>query len=162
MTDRNITVVNLSNGTVVLYDPDTRMNIRWEKKGAKRKVSLEKLKEAIWNQGVAALFTDGFLKIEESDAKNILVELELEEEDATPEEQHILVLTDIQRKRLLTTAPFGEFKETFNKLGLEQRQQLADYAIENKLIDFEKCDYIKNGIGTDIISAVRLSADDEK
>lgn len=161
MADRSITITSLNNGRVVLYEPYVRLNIAWEKKGVKRKVSLEKLKEAIWTPGVAALFTDGFLMIDEADAANLLVELGLEEEGTAPEEKNILILTDAQRKRLLSTAPLSEFKETFNKLGLEQRQQLADFAIENKLIDFDKCDYIKNGIGTDVISAVRLRAEEK-
>lgn len=155
MEDRNIIIKSDITGRVNLFDPQTRMDITWERKGAKRSVSLAKLREAIWSTGVANLFIDGALVIDEKDAFKIAQDLGLEDSYAT-EPTNLIILNDAQRQRLMTTAPMSEFKETFETLNYEQRQNLADYAIQNKLINFDKCEYIKTAIGTDIIQAIKL------
>ena len=46
---------------------------------------------------------------------------------------------------------------------LEQVKELAQYAIENEIADFDKAEIIKKIIGTDIISSIQLKkADEEK
>ena len=53
---------------------------------------------------------------------------------------------------------FNKFKEQVKKLGYEQVRDLAEFAIQNKLADFEKCEFIKEICGKDIIQAIRLSS----
>lgn len=144
-----------ANGIVNLFEPFSRLDITWTKKGEKKPLNLNQLQEAIWTEGVANLFRDGYLIIDEKDAHDIMVTLGLESEFEGAE-QLINVLTEAQQKRLLTSAPFGEFKETVGNLGYEQIQLLAEYAIDNKCTDFDKCSLIKELVGTDVTKAIEL------
>ena len=59
--------------------------------------------------------------------------------------------------------PKSEFKTKIRDLPLEQVKELAQYAIENEIADFDKAEIIKKMIGTDIISSIQLKkADEEK
>ena len=161
MENRRIMVESLVKGTVILVEPMTHLRVEWRKKGERKPVPLEKLKEAIWTQGVNALFTEGLLGIAEKDSFELLKELGLEAPDAKEPEQ-VIVLNDAQRTRLLKSAPISEFKETFDSIGYEQKQQMADFAVEKQIIDFNKCEYIKEQIGVDVIQAVKLRNDADK
>ncbi len=161
MENRRIMVESLTHGIIVLYEPITRLRIEWRKKGEKKPVPLDKLKEAIWTEGVNAMFKEGILGIAEKDSFELLKELGLEAPDAKEPEQ-VVVLNDAQRTRLLKSAPISEFKETFDSISYEQKQQMADFAIEKQIIDFNKCEYIKEQIGVDVIQAVKLRNDADK
>lgn len=161
MEKTRIMVKNLTHGRVVLVEPTTRIRIEWGKKGEKKPVPMDKLKEAIWTTGVMNLFKDGILGIDEPDAFEIYKELGLESPEAKKPEQ-VIILTDSQRKRLIETAPMAEFKETFDKISYEQKQQLADFAIENKMVNYDKAEYIKSQIGVNITKAIELRAEDAK
>lgn len=155
--NRRIKIKSGANGIINLFDRYSRLDMTWNKKGSIKPVELGKLKEAVWAQGVANLFIDGYLLIDEKDSKDILIELGLETPTEDADEEPIInVLTDPMRKRLMTSAPLGEFKETLKTLNYEQLQLLAEYAIENSYIDYDRCDYIKTLIGVDIIKAVEL------
>lgn len=156
--NRRIKIKSGANGVINLFDRYSRLDMTWNKKGSIKPVELGKLKEAVWTQGVANLFIDGYLLVDEKDSKDILIELGLETatEETEEVEPVINVLTDPMRKRLMTSAPFGEFKETLKSLNYEQLQLLAEYAIENSYTDYERCDYIKSLISVDIIKAVEL------
>ena len=154
-----VKVVNLISSRVNINIPDVRLNRIWEKKGAVKVVPFEQLQEAIYNPGVEALFTEGILGIEDLETKK---KLGLEPED-TEEPVNIIVLNDAQRKRYLTVMPLAEFKTEIKKLPLKQVRELAQYAIENEIANFDKAEIIKKMIGTDIISSIQLNkADKEK
>lgn len=55
-----------------------------------------------------------------------------------------------------------EFKEKVKKLSYEQIIQLADYAVANRLADFEKAEFLKEICGRDIIQSIRLSAQNKE
>lgn len=82
MEKTRIMVKNLTHGRVVLVEPTTRIRIEWGKKGEKKPVPMDKLKEAIWTTGVMNLFKDGILGIDEPDAFEIYKELGLESPEA--------------------------------------------------------------------------------
>ena len=161
MENKRIMIENLVNRQVGITIRELNLSRSWEKKGAKKPIELDVLKQAIYDPGVEGMFVNGLLGIAEPNAKEILVELGLESEDSE-EPENIIVLNDKQRRRLMTVAPMEEFKNTLKKLGLEQINQLADYAIENKLADFDKCELIKQACGIDINKAITLKRANEE
>ena len=157
--ENKVKVVNLISSRVNINVPDIRLSRVWEKKGAVKVIPFEQLEEALYNPGVEALFREGILGIDDLEVKK---KLGLEPEDAT-EPVNIIVLDDDQRKRYLTVMPTVEFKSKLQELPLEQVRELAQYAIENEIANFDKAEIIKKMIGTDIIGSIQLNkADKEK
>ena len=153
-----VKVVNLISSRVNISVPDVRLNRIWEKKGAVKVVPFDQLQEAIYDPGVEALFTEGILGIEDLEVKK---KLGLEPED-TEEPVNIIVLNDQQRKRYLTVMPFGEFKDKVKELSVEQVRELAQYAIDNEIADFDKAEVIKKITGTDIIGSIQMNKQDKE
>ena len=154
-----VKVINLISSRVNINVPDIRLKRIWEKKGAVKIIPFEQLEEAMYNPGVEALFREGILGIDDLEIKK---KLGLEPEDAE-EPVNIIVLDDQQRKRYLTVMPTGEFKAKIKELPMEQIRELAQYAIDNEIANFDKAEIIKKMIGTDIISSIQLNkADNEK
>ena len=157
--ENKVKVVNLISSRVNINIPDVRLNRVWERKGAVRVIPFEQLEEAMYNPGVEALFREGILGIEDLEVKKALG---LEPEDAA-EPVNIITLNDNQRKRYLTVMPTGEFKVKIKELPIEQIRELAQYAIDNEIVAFDKAEIIKKMIGTDIIGSIQLNkADTEK
>ena len=155
--DKKVKVTNLVSRRVNVTLPEMRFRRVWETKGAVRTIPFDELEEAMYNPGVEALFRNGVLGIEDMSVKK---ELGLEPEDAE-EPVNIIVLNDQQRKRYLTVLPLPEFKEKVKELSRDQIQELAKFAIDNELIDFEKDSYIKELIDIDIIGSIQLNKADE-
>ena len=155
--DKKVKVTNLVSRRVNITLPEMRFRRVWETKGAVRTIPFDELEEAMYNPGVEALFRNGVLGIEDMSVKR---ELGLEPEDAE-EPVNIIVLNDQQRKRYLTVLPLPEFKERVKELSRDQIQELAKFAIDNELIDFEKDSYIKELIDIDIIGSIQLNKADE-
>ena len=152
MENQKVMVENLTNGRIGVTIPELHLRRTWERKGAKLPVELSVLKEAIYYPGVSYMFTQGMLGISDMKAK---IELGLEEEGAT-EPQNIIILTDMQRRRLLTVAPISELKETLAKLPYEQVKELVNFAIDNKLTDYERCSLLEKITGTKIVKSIEL------
>lgn len=155
--DKKVKVTNLVSRRVNITLPEMRFRRVWETKGAVRTIPFDELEEAMYNPGVEALFRNGVLGIEDMSVKK---ELGLEPEDAA-EPVNIIVLNDQQRKRYLTVLPLPEFKERVKELSRDQIQELAKFAIDNELIDFEKDSYIKELVDIDIIGSIQLNKADE-
>jgi len=156
--EEKVKVKNLISSRVNIDIPEMRLSRVWEKKGAVKVIPFDQLEEAMYNPGVEALFTEGILGIDDLEVKQ---KLGLEPED-TNEPVNIIILTDAQRKRYLTVMPTSEFKTEIQKLPLEQVKELARYAIENEIANFDKSEIIKKMIGTDIISTIQLNKVDEE
>ena len=153
-----VKVTNLVSSRVNINIPDVRLNRIWEKKGATKTVPFDQLEEALYNPGVEALFREGILGIEDLEIKK---QLGLEPDDAT-EPVNIIVLNDQQRKRYLTVMPFGEFKEKIKDLPVEQIRELAQFAIDNEIADFDKAEVIEKITGVDIIGSIQMKKQDEE
>ena len=153
-----VKVTNLVSSRVNINIPDVRLNRIWEKKGATKAVPFDQLEEALYNPGVEALFREGILGIEDLEIKK---QLGLEPDDAT-EPVNIIVLNDQQRKRYLTVMPFGEFKEKIKDLPVEQIRELAQFAIDNEIADFDKAEVIEKITGVDIIGSIQMKKQDEE
>ena len=150
MENKQVMITNTIKSRVGITVPELRLNRIWEKKGAKKPIDFETLQQAIYNPGVEYLFKQGILMIEDMEVK---IALGLEVEGAEPT---IIVLSDADLHRYLTTMPTFEFRNKVKELGREQVQALVDYAIENELTPWDKCDILKELTQVDIISAVQL------
>jgi hypothetical protein len=156
--ETKVKVENLISSRVNIVIPELNLRRVWEKKGAVKTIPLEQLEEAMYNPGVEALFRDGTLGIEDMEVKKYLG---LEPEDAE-EPVNIIILNDQQRKRYLTVMPTAEFKEKVRELPIEQVRELAQYAIQNEIANFDKAEIIKQMIGTDIIGTIQLNKADQE
>ena len=156
--EEKVKVVNLISSRVNIDVPDVRLKRVWEQKGAIKAVPFDQLAEALYDPGVEALFREGILGIEDLEIKK---RLGLEPEDAT-EPINIITLDDNQRKRYLKVLPLHEFKEKIKELSREQISELAQYAINNEIIDFDKAEIINKIVGTDIIGTIQMNKADKE
>ena len=156
--ETKVKVKSLISSRVLLSVPDLRLRRVWEKKGAVKIIPLDQLEEAMYNPGVEALFREGALGIDDMEVK---IALGLEPEDAK-QPVNIITLTDDQRKRYLTVMPLHEFKEEIKKLPIEQINELAAYAIEHEILDYDKSELLLKLTDIDIISAIKLNRADKE
>lgn len=154
-----IIIISNSNSRVGIDLPEIRFSRQWASKGAKIAVEKDIFEQMMYDEGTRYMFETGILYTEDMEAKK---EVGLEPEDAT-EPKNIIILTDAQRKRYMTVMPFAEFQTEVKKLGYEEVQNLADYAIQNELVgDLKKRDLIKELIGKDIVKAIDLNKQDKE
>lgn len=156
--DNKVKVKNLVSSIVSINVPDARLKRVWEKKGAIKTIPFEQLEEAMYDPGVEALFSSGTLGIDDMETKQ---KLGLEPEDAK-EPVNIIILDDQQRKRYLTVMPLSEFKVEVKKLPIEQIKELAQFAIENELVDFDKDGILKEMVNIDVIKTIELNKADQE
>lgn len=92
------------------------------------------------------------LYIEDMETKK---NLGLEPADAE-EPTNIIVLSDKERRQWMVTMPVSEFAEKVKLLSHEQLIAIVEYAIANKLGDFEKSAILKELTGRDVVTAIQL------
>lgn len=157
MENKQVMITNTIKSRVGINVPDLHLKRVWEKKGVKKPIDFETLQQAFYDPSVEYLLREGILYIDDMEVK---IALGLEAEDA--EVPAIVILSDNDLKRYLTAMPTFEFKEKIKTLGREQIQALVDYAIENELTPYDKCEILKEITQTDIIRAVQLNRDDKE
>lgn len=145
-----VKITNMVNNSVSVAIPELNFKRTWPRKGSVISIDLEKLKEMQYDPGFEYMLREGILYIEDMEAKK---ELGLEPEDASAPE-NIIVLTEKQQKEYMTELEQKDFEEKVSKLSLEQVQSLADYAVNNKLSDMDKCNFLKELCGRDIIQSI--------
>lgn len=155
---KKVKVTNNVNQYITLTEPSLNFRMVFERKGASRFVDLEMLQQLIYNVGVEHMFKQGLLTIDDMEAK---ITLGLEPEGAK-EPVNIIILTDAQKRRHLTVSPMDEFKKTVDSLSLEQKKELARFAIANELIgNMEKVDYLQEKTGIDILKAIQMNREEK-
>lgn len=151
MENKKVMVTSNAVGRVIINVPSMHFRREWERKGAKKPIEMEILREIFYDPGIEKMFRMGILYIEDMSVK---IELDLEEE-GTEEPTNIVVLSDKQRAELLgDTTDFENFRETCNNLSQQELANLVDYAIEKQLINMDKCRYLKIKTGKDIIRTI--------
>lgn len=149
-----INVTSLAIGEVSVFQPSIPFKASWPSKGSTRQIDEEVLEQLMYTSGFEYMINNGILYIEDMNVKK---KLGIEPEDAvTP--VNVIVLTDADKRKYMVNYDLNKFKEQVKKLGYEQVRDLAEFAIQNKLADFEKCEFIKEICGKDIIQAIRLSS----
>ena len=155
--ENKVKIENLISSRVILSMPELRLKRVWEKKGAIKTIPFEQLEEAIYDPGVEALFVDGVLGIADMDVKK---KLGLEPEEAE-EPVNIIVLSDKERKEWLVDLSVAEFRNKIKELPREQVIELANYAVDNEITNFEKSEILKRAVGIDVLSIVKLNRDNK-
>lgn len=158
MEDTTVVVESMIKGTVSINLPEINLRSEWPTKGTKRMLSLEKLKQAMYEPGVENMFKQGILYIRDMNAK---IELGLEY-PGTTEPTNIKLLDDAMKKRMMGPMPMRDFKQKLTECSLEQIQDLVSYAIENEIADFNKAEVLKEYTQTDIINAIQLKRSIER
>ena len=153
-----VKVVNLVSSRVSINVPEIRLSRSWEKKGAVKTIPFDQLEEAMYDPGVESMFKNGVLGIEDMKIKK---KLGLEPEDVE-EPVNIIILNDQQRRRYLTVMPTAEFKMKVQELPIEQVKELAQFAIQNELIDFEKDEILKKMVNIDVVKSIELERADKE
>jgi len=156
--DNTVTVKNMTNSPVTIMSRNHHLIREIAPHGASTYFDKTLFEQLLFEPGIKYMIDSGILYIEDMETKK---ELGIEPEDAK-EPVNVIVLTDKQRRQYMVNLSLDEFKEKVDKLGYEQVELLADYATANKLIDFDKCEYIKKKSGRDIISAIRLTRQNQE
>ena len=86
--------------------------------------------------------------------------LGLEPEEAE-EPVNIIVLSDKERKEWLVDLSVAEFRNKIKELPREQVIELANYAVDNEITNFEKSEILKRAVGIDVLSRVKLNRDNK-
>ena len=153
-----VNIVNTTNGSVFVEVREIPFRHDWTVQGAKFAVEHDVLEQLMYDKGFKYMIDTGMLYIEDMEEKKALG---IEPEEAE-EPVNIIVLTDKERRRYMVNLSLKEFKEKVRKLSYEQVMQLADYAVANRLADFDKVEFLKELCGRDILQAIRLSAQNKE
>lgn len=153
MSNEKVIVKNMTNSPVYIMSETTSFRREVAPKGGQAPIDRELFEQLMYEPGIKYMIDSGILYIEDLEQKK---ELGIEPEDAT-EPVNIIVLSDKQRRQYMVNYSLDKFKDKVDQLSYEQIEELADYAIANRLMDFDKCEYIREKCGRDIITAIRLS-----
>ena len=153
-----VNIVNTTRGSVFVEVREIPFRHDWTVQGAKFAVEHEVLEQLMYDKGFKYMIDTGMLYIEDMEEKKALG---IEPEEAK-EPVNVIVLTDKERRRYMVNLSLEEFKEKVRKLSYEQVTQLADYAVANRLADFDKAEFLKELCGRDILQAIRLSAQNKE
>lgn len=150
MTKVNIT--SMVRGEASVFDPSIPVRVSWPTKGTTRAVEEEVLEQLMYNRGFKYMIDTGMLYIEDLEEKK---KLGIEPEDAT-EPVNVIILKDADKNKYMNMYSVDKFKEEIKKLSYEQIVDLADYAIEHEIANFDKGEILKKLCGKDIIKGIQL------
>lgn len=153
MENSKVKIINMANAPVSVKIPAIPFQREWMGRGAVVLVEKDKLEDMMYDIGFKYMIDTGILYIEDFETKK---ELGIEPADAT-EPVNIIVLSDLDKKRYMTSMPLKEFKIQTKKLNREQLDILVDYAVANHYADFDKAKVLRDLTGRDIIQTIKLS-----
>ena len=148
-----VKVTSTTVGEVSVFDPSIPFRASWPAKGSTRPIEEETLEQLIYFPGFKRMIDSGVLYIEDMEVKK---RLGIEPEDAT-EPVNVIVLSDQEKNKYLKMYSADKFKEEIKKLSHEQLIDLADYAIENKIADFDKSEILEKACGKNIVKGIQLA-----
>lgn len=151
--EKKVKVINMTNGKLSVFVPALNFQREWISKDNAITIDESVVQELMYDPGFRYMIEQGMLYIEDMEVKK---EIGIEPEDAT-EPVNIIVLTDKERRRYLVNLSQKEFEEKVSKLSREQVRLLADYAIDNRIADFDKSKFLQKICGKDVIQAIRLN-----
>ena len=148
-----VNIISTTVGEVSVFEPSIPFRASWPAKGSTRPIEKDIVEQLLFTPGFKYMIDTGMLYIEDMEQKK---ELGIEPEDAT-EPVNVIVLTDTIKNKYLKMYSADKFKEEIKKLSHEQLIDLADYAIENKVADFEKSEILEKAFGKNIIKGIQLA-----
>lgn len=150
MAERMVALKSTIDSMVSVRKPEYGVNRRWQKIGQTQMLPFDTVYQMLWDSGFRSLIDSGILYIEDLQTKK---DLGLEPEEATGP-VNILVLTEQQMKEYMTSLPIDVFKREVSKLPRIQVDNLVSFAAQNRYTDSEKCYYLKQLCGKDILKMV--------
>lgn len=157
-TTNMITIKSTVKAQVSISVPSLNLRRFWPKVGAIQRIPFDLLEQAIYEPGVEYLFKTGILYIDDMETK---IKLGLEEPEAK-EPQNIIVLSDADKDKLLTGTALKDFREKVEKLSIEQARELAQYAIDKGITDYQRCEIMKKASRIDVLKCVMQNLDDKR
>ena len=148
-----VNITSTTIGEVSVFEPSIPIRVSWPTKGSTRPVEEEVLEQLLYTPGFKYMIDTGMLYIEDMAVKK---KLGIEPEDAT-EPVNVIVLSDADKNKYMKIYGLDKFKTEIKKLSREQIIDLADYAIENKITDFDKSEVIEKACGKNIIKGIQLA-----
>ena len=148
-----VNVTSTAIGEVSVFQPSIPFRMSWPAKGSTRAIEEEIIEQLLYTPGFKRMIDAGVLYIEDMEEKK---KLGIEPEDAT-EPVNVIVLKDMDKNKYLKMYSPDKFKEEIKKLSHEQLIDLADYAIDNKIADFDKSEILEELCGKNIIKGIQLA-----
>lgn len=148
-----VKITSTTIGEVSVFQPSIPFRASWPAKGSSRMVDEETVEQLLYTPGFKYMIDTGMLYIEDMEQKK---KLGIEPEDAT-EPVNIIVLSDADKNKYMKVYSLEKFKEEVKKLSREQTADLADFAIENKIADFDKSEILEKLCGKNIIKGIQLA-----
>ncbi len=148
-----INVTSTVIGEVSVFQPSIPFRMSWPSKGSTRGIEEETLEQLLYTPGFKRMIDTGALYIEDMNAKK---KLGIEPEDAT-EPVNVIVLSDVDKNKYMKVYTLEKFKTEVKKLSRDQLVDLADFAIENKIADFDKSEVLEKLCGKNIIRGIQLT-----
>ncbi len=158
MTDRMVEIRNMVRGNISIKKPEYGINLKWSTFNQPRKIPFSLLEQAIWDAGIRNMFESGILYIDNLQDK---IDLGLEPADAV-EPVNIIQLDVTKMENYWKNIPFPVFKKEVSNLTKVQVDSLISYAITNKIVDMEKCEWLKELTGKDILKSISQRAEMEE
>lgn len=146
---RKVKITNMANANVSVRLDELKIAKSWPKKGASFNFDFETVREALFDIGFLNMIKCGTLYIEN---KQDRIDLGLEVEG----EEIFVPLKDNQLIKLLKVDPASELEKVMQKANETQRDEIAEFAINNKILDIEKNKIIKKYTERDVINTVKL------
>ena len=153
MAERMVVLKNMVNGKVVVNKPAYGVRRVWNKRNQPMAIEYNTVQQLLWDPGFRNMIDSGILYIENMKDK---IDLGLEPV-GTEEPVNIIVLTETEMKE-----PFSVFKRKVSELSKVQVDNLISYAVENEIVNTEKCKYLKEVTGKDILASISRKQDMEE
>ena len=154
---KKVNVINRSTSRVGIKSETLRFNRIWNSKGQKIQIEEDLLQDLMFEPGVANLFKRGILALEEPTAEAYIENNIIQDESEMP-----TLLTDEDRKAMLTTMPIGELREKVSSLVKNEVDALVEYGVQNELGDVARLSVIKKETGRDIARIIANRKADEE
>ena len=151
MENRMVKVTSMMDAQIGITDNSIGFKRRWQRRGQSLPIPYETLEMLLYQDGVANMFKQGMLYIDNMKDKQDLGLEPLEAEKPV----NIIALNETQIKELLLNKPMAVFKRELSQLPDAQIDSIIDYAIEHSIINTDKCAVLKEVTGRDILAAVK-------
>lgn len=162
MENKMITIKATTSIPVGLNVPTHNFIRQWNGYGTSHKVPFDTLEEIYYDAGAQYLFKHGYLEITDKDARVALgLDGVIEDENGKEVEVTVKILKPIEQTRALRVTPFAEFKKLVDELPEAQIQELVQKAIQLKISDMNKLEYLGKAANVDLMEHVRELRKDE-
>lgn len=154
---KKVKITSCTNNATRIKIPELRVNRLFEKEGQSFLFDAEVIEEMFYYPAIEKAFKEGLFSI---DDKELRIKLELEEEDGTVSQEVTAPISNSTILAYLNAKSVSEFKEYFDNLPMSQKIRFADMAIEKKIVNYEKCQIIKDATGKDIMQIIQLNEEE--